>query len=247
MVSSRLIVYSSTCPYQNIALDEALFVSVIKYPRPTCRIWINSEDVVYLGIGKKVKQDVHLSACQSDNVPVIRRFSGGGTVLHDAFTLNYTFALPLEDYPECVSIQKSYYYILDLLNRILKPLSVTLNLSGNSDWTVNGYKISGNAQSRRKNVILHHGTLLLRCFPEKVGRYLAEPPHQPEYREKRSHMDFLTSFEELSVSLDLKSFVKLLRVEWPNFKLENFSSKESLLAEQFVREKYSLDTWNLKI
>ena len=62
---------------------------------------------------------------------------------------------------------------------------------GISDLAVEGKKFSGNAQQRKRDHLLHHGTLLYSFDLDLLPRYLKAPPRQPEYRAQRAHEDFL--------------------------------------------------------
>jgi lipoate-protein ligase A len=60
-----------------------------------------------------------------------------------------------------------------------------------SDLAWQGKKVSGNSQRRTADVFLHHGTLLYDFDPELASRYLLEPKRQPNYRQGRTHAQFL--------------------------------------------------------
>ena len=78
-----LVISSTTEPVLNVALEEALLEAVIAQELPPLlRLWRN-EPCVVLGANRKVDDDVHLETLRSEEVPLIRRCSGGGTVYHD--------------------------------------------------------------------------------------------------------------------------------------------------------------------
>jgi lipoate-protein ligase A len=68
-------------------------------------------------------------------------------------------------------------------------------IEGISDLAVDGRKVSGSAQRRKRNVLLFHGTILYRMQAGIVSRYLKQPKRQPDYRRDRSHCQFLRTID----------------------------------------------------
>ena len=77
----------------NLAYEETLFNDARSWPRPLLLFYVNDPCVV-LGRANATAQWVDAAACAVDGVPVLRRFSGGGTVYHDRDNLNYSFIVP---------------------------------------------------------------------------------------------------------------------------------------------------------
>src|SRR5690606_15006792 len=61
--------------------------------------WESPRHFVVLGYSKKVAEEVHSSGCEAAGIPVLRRASGGGTVLQGPGCFNYTLVLPIEADP----------------------------------------------------------------------------------------------------------------------------------------------------
>ena len=126
-----------------------------------------------------------------DAVPVLRRSSGGGTVLLGTGCLLFSLVLKYERAAELREIRSSYAFILGEIIRILHDAIPEVEAVGISDLAVRGLKCSGNAQQRKRHYLLHHGTLLY-AFPlQRVEEYLHLPERQPEYRQGRDHEAFL--------------------------------------------------------
>lgn len=86
-------------------------------------------------------------------IPLARRISGGGTVYHDNGNLNYSFMLPRTSYsPERV---------FEKVMAAVRSLGLDPRMQGKNSISVGGRKFSGNAFCLRRNVALHHGTLLV--------------------------------------------------------------------------------------
>src|SRR5262249_9077228 len=143
------------------------------------RFWEWPRAAVVLGAGGVLSQDVLEVACHEDNVPILRRASGGGTVLLGAGCLCFTLVLPYERAPALSEIASSYRYILDRIGEALADVLPGIERAGTSDLAVAGQKFSGNAQQRKRRWLLHHGTLLYKFSLELIGRYLRQPVRQP--------------------------------------------------------------------
>ena len=84
-----------------------------------------------------------------------------------------------------------------------KIVSALTNLGISSEWRPisdialknTSQKISGNAQKRGKNFILHHGTILYDFSLLLIEKYLKIPKNYPDYRKNRSHGEFVSNVQ----------------------------------------------------
>ena len=173
-------------PAENLAIDEQLLKAVDQgeYKDGVCRIWESPTYFVVLGLSKKIEHDVHEDACRNDGIPILKRCSGGGTVLQGPGCFNYGFVLPINNDSNLASITSTTSYVLSLVQKALSPHVSGTEQKGISDLVINNIKFSGNAQRRLKHAILFHGTILYDFNLNLVTKYLKEPPIQPEYRKK---------------------------------------------------------------
>jgi len=154
-----------------------------------CRTWETPRPVVVVGRNTSVADHVIQDACLRDAVPVLRRFSGGGAVVLGPGCLNYALGVSFVSYPELEEVAVSFSTIL---RRITAALNVdNLSVAGGTDLTLNGRKVSGNAQRRGRHALIHHGTLLYAFDSRLAARYLRDPRRQPAYRAGRQHTDFI--------------------------------------------------------
>jgi lipoate-protein ligase A len=172
-------------PEQNIAWDDTL----LEREQETFRFWESPVPVVVLGRSGRPELDVNLPACAAEGVPILRRSSGGGTVLLGPGCLNYALVLSLTTRPELTSVARSYEMILGwVVQAIALP---GLEVAG-SDILLDGRKVSGNSQRRTRGWLLHHGTLLYEPMDlSQMERLLHEPVRQPPHRKGKSHAQFL--------------------------------------------------------
>jgi lipoate-protein ligase A len=176
----------------NLALDEALLLEA-EAGRVTevLRFWEWQQPAVVLGSGSILTQDVNEAACRVDDVPIVRRSSGGGTVLLGPGCLCFSLILAYDRTPLVREIRPSYCYILERNREALGGILPNLELAGTSDLAAGGRKSSGNSQQRKRHHLLHHGTVLYGFDISRASRYLHMPVRQPDYRHGRDHTNFL--------------------------------------------------------
>ena len=208
-----LLDLSLPTPEENLALDEALLLESEAahaepgQPHELLRFWESATHFVVLGVAGRIADETRREDCESDEVPILRRGSGGGTVLQGPGCLNYSLVLSLDARPQLRPIHGSYRSILDRVGVALGPAEIARR--GTSDLAVGELKFSGNAQKRKRHTLLHHGTILYSFDTARMSRYLKEPAKQPEYRENRPHGAFVGS-----LSLKIEEIKKRLAAAW---------------------------------
>lgn len=201
-------------PQENILYDNVLLeLAEQGEGKEALRFWESQELFIVLGRIANPATDLRVKKVLADRIPVLRRSSGGGTVLQGKGCLNYTLVLSKER-PEIQDLRRSYQFILGRVIAALKNLGIDAACRPLSDiaLTQNNKKISGNAQKRSKKFILHHGTLLHQFDLKKIEEYLTMPKDVPEYRQSRSHLDFVTNFQGVSVSALKKEITRNFNV-----------------------------------
>jgi len=186
-----------------LARDWDLFQAVeSERVEPMSRSWQTDTTTVVAGRHGDLGRDVIQQACRADGVPVVRRFSGGGTVVLGAGCLNYAVALSLASHPGLNDVAASTRMVLDA---IVEALDVEGLAIDGSDLVIRNRKVSGSAQRRGRRALLQHGTLLYEFDARLAARYLTEPVRRPAYRGRRAHCDFLgnlpLSRDEIQVRL----------------------------------------------
>jgi lipoate-protein ligase A len=224
-------------PADNLALDEALLLQAeAGQAGEVLRLWEWPHRAVVLGSGCRLADDVDEAACAAQGVPILRRSSGGGTVLLGPGCLLFSLVLSYERAAELEAIRPSYAYVLDRVERALADVVPGVELAGISDLAVAGRKFSGNAQQRKRRYLLHHGTLLYAFDLASIGHFLSLPQRQPEYRAGRSHQAFL-----MNLPLPVEELKRRLRAAWnANPRTEEWPAD---LVQKLVAEKYTQPTW----
>src|SRR5262249_51556743 len=124
------------------------------------RVWQWPQAAVVLGSGCRLAEDVDEAACRSGGVPILRRSSGGGTVLLRTGCLCYSLVLSYDRSAGLRDIRASYCYILGRMGDALADILPGIVCAGTSDLAAGGRKFSGNSQQRKRSFLLHHGTIL---------------------------------------------------------------------------------------
>jgi lipoate---protein ligase len=100
-------------------------------------------------------------------------------------------------------------------------------------------KFSGNAQRRRKHFLLFHGTFLLQFDLALIDRFLRMPSKEPDYRQRRSHKDFLTN-----LALPADAVKRALRDAWGAAAALEVVPRDAIAL--LARDKYVTAEWNFK-
>jgi lipoate-protein ligase A len=224
-------------PAENLALDEALLLTAeAGQGGEVLRFWEQSNFAVVLGAGCKLGDDLDEARCLADGVPILRRSSGGGTVLLGPGCLCFSLVLAYERSPLLREVPFSYAYILERLREALTGLLPNIERAGTSDLMAAGRKFSGNAQQRKRHFLLHHGTLLYGFPLERISDYLRIPQRQPQYREGRSHGEFVCNLPVSGEELKHR-----LRAVWEAH--EELTGWTADAVRELVETKYARPEW----
>lgn len=183
-------------PEDNVLFDEALFVIAEKHAGgEVLRFWESSKIFIVMGRIGRLEIEVNIPAVNKDGVSILRRTTGGGTVVQGRGCLNYTLILDKKRDPAIGDLRRSYAWISEQVIRSLRSQNIDAVFRPTSDIALSDgeKKFSGNAQRRGKNFILHHGTILYDFDLTLIARYLQMPKDIPEYRRHRQHSDFVAN------------------------------------------------------
>jgi lipoate---protein ligase len=156
------------------------------------RFWELSKYCVVLGRSNTKETEVYSKKAKEMNLEVLKRSSGGGTVILGPGCLCYSLFIPTIFEP-CNSISKTNNYVMTQLRDALIPHNSSIKIQGITDLCIKHKKFSGNAQRRLKNTLLFHGTFLYNFDLEIISKFLRHPSKEPEYRKNRDHANFITN------------------------------------------------------
>lgn len=237
----RLLDLTLPTPALNLALDEALLLDAGS--DQTLRFWEAPAPFVVLGRSSRYAEEVDVQTCRQAGVPILRRVSGGATIVTGPGCLMYAVTLNLQRRPELADLGAAHRFVLGRVVGALQAIEPTAAVSGTSDLTAlrSGVprKFSGNSLRLARGRLLYHGTLLEHYDLPLISRLLQTAPRQPDYRDRREHDDFVTN---LSAGNDrLKSAI----AEAWDAQPASLADTTRAMADRLVGEKYSLDSWNL--
>ena len=226
-------------PGRNLACDEALLDwCEERKSEGILRIWQPSNYFVVLGYSNKFATEVNVNICAERKIPILRRFTGGGTVLQGPGCLNYSLVVKHQQGGNWQDVTQVYALVLERHRDLVADLtSEPVRIEGTSDLAIQGRKFSGNAQHRKHAYTLVHGSFLLNFELALLEICLPMPSRQPAYRQGRPHGSFLKNLLR-----DPADLAQSLRKAW--------HADEKLLEvplgniEELVNRRYSRADWN---
>lgn len=230
---------------EQLALDEALLdeAHAGRLVMPVVRTWMASAPAVVVGSSSRIDEEVDRAACAAAGVPLLRRPSGGLTVVLGPGCLMWSVIAPL---PAAVApaIERLHSNLLDPLAAALVVAGRPVVRRGSSDLAIvaaeGERKVSGNALRVRRGAVLYHGTLL-DCFDlPLVSRLLRHPPREPGYRAGREHGSFLANLglgrEVIDRAIRRAFAAEVTAGDWP-----------AARVAALVQERYASREWTERL
>jgi lipoate-protein ligase A len=260
-VEALLIPYTHRSGYENMAIDEYLIRLHETAGVPVLRVY--GWKIPAISLGRYQTPDcLDLGACAGDGVEVVRRITGGGAIFHDD-EVTYSFVCTddfagLRNLPVERSYEKLNGFVVDLyrgyglaahfakeeVTRSRPDASAPFCFSGRQEYDifVNGVKIGGNAQKRKRGVVFQHGSIPLTIRMDAVRRYFRFPIEPGKFTSLSMALGREADMHEVVRRLK-ESFKIMLGVELT-------SIAGDPLNDAFVRRmlgcKYRRDAWNLE-
>ena len=255
----------------NMAVDEAILEAATRGDvPPTLRLYDWDPPCLSLGYAQPVS-DVDLDRLQASGWDLVRRPTGGRAILH---TDELTYSVcgsetePALSGDIISSYQRLSSAILTALETIglgvqalpqekpaagTEPEPVCFEIPSNYEITVNGKKLVGSAQSRRRGGVLQHGTLPLTgdltrivqalVFPDENARKTAGERLLSRAATVETALGADVSWDQAADAFST-AFAQTLNLELIPGEL---SPEEHNRAEQLVKERYGNPEWNHRI
>ncbi|MDZ5812176.1 biotin/lipoate A/B protein ligase family protein [Halorubrum sp. AD140] len=257
-----------------MALDEVAAETAAAGGPATLRTYRWEPSCLTLGY-RQDPATVDWSFCEREGIDVTRRQTGGGGIYHDgAGDVAYSVAVPAADVPGelldcyhllCEPVLDAFDrlgidagYVEEPVPELYHPACYLRELhpahdvvagpaGGAGDDATDRRKIAGNAQYRKRDAVIQHGSLTFSVDAERHLGVFADPPVTPaEFRERVVGMDELADVDRA----DAVSAVEAALGDWataePEATLESdgsWSSAELARAEELVETKYGDDGW----
>ena len=240
----KLILRNSTNPYFNIATEEHFLKA---YNEDIIMFW-RSKPSVIIGKHQNTMAEVNINFINKNNIPVIRRISGGGTVYHDEGNINYTIITSSEN-------RENREKLVDFVN-FTKPIIGFLDsmglkavYEGKNNITIKGKKFSGNSAHVFKNRILNHGTILFNTNLNNLESSITPTNYKITDRSVKSiraHVENIAP--QLPKRISIEVFMNKLMNYFKNYfnikSISQLSDSDTTEIDKLVENKYKLWDWN---
>lgn len=263
----RFLDYRSYNIFENMAIDEAIFHETIRNKRePTIRFYGSDPAAVSIGFFQDARKDLNIGQCRRDGIDIVRRITGGRAVFHfNAITYSVIAGDQEEAFPGDIS--GTYSVISKCLIRGLCALGIKASLAEEdrkrktaeisaccfstptkNEILVDGRKICGSAQVKRRGGFLQHGLLFCDFNPDRTAELLLSScaPDRVE-KLKRS----VTAINhELAQPMNVREVCSELRKGFRDelnvaLEEESLTPAEERLKQELVK-KYTDVDWNIE-
>ena len=234
----RLIEFSCVDAYTSMAIDEAIFIGREKLGLPaTLRFYGWRPAAVSIGYFQRI-EDSCLEKYKRQKLTIVRRFTGGGAILHKN-EITYSLACPTNEFIAFSNIEKTQQLIHQAIILALQSLRINAQLKRKQtkkpapyfcfvnpckdDVVEDGQKIVGSAQRRRNRAFFQHGSILMDNTISFEGA-------EKRYKEK--------IIDTLILGFEKKLGIKLV--------LSQLTKEEVKLSRKLRETKYSTQNWNYR-
>ncbi|GAB6189882.1 lipoate--protein ligase [Marinitoga arctica] len=214
----KLIDSKNTNIYYNLAIEEYI---INNFQNDIFIFFWKSKDSIVIGKHQNPWKEINFD--NVENINIARRISGGGTVFHDLGNLNYSIIAPRKILNSDI--------IFEIILKSLNSLSINAYKNYKNDLMYKEYKFSGSAFCIKKDMFLHHGTLLINSNIKKIKKILKINPNI-ETHATISKPSKVINLKEINICID-EDIIK-------NTIINNFSKKLKYKFEK-VPTKYFRD------
>ena len=184
--------------------------------------------IVVCGNANEPSRESNLSRCAELGIPVVKRCGGGGTVLLDSNSLVFSVGTwvvsPFDNKKYFQLLNQAVVDTLGLFDVRLKDLTQ----AGLSDIVFGTRKIAGTSLFRSRQYLLYQASLLLDLSLDLIEQTLLYPSKEPDYRNGRSHRDFLIGIVDIIGSYDRSTLIGFCQAEFAGV-LERLIKSEQTL------------------
>lgn len=240
-----------------MALDAVAAETAAEGGPRTVRVYQWDPSTLSLGY-RTDPADVDWEFCEREGVDVVRRPTGGGAIYHDREgDVSYSVVAPAEELPG--DLMETYELLCQPLltacermgvpagfaereyESIYEPACYLRGIHPAHDVTYDGRKLSGNAQYRRRDSVIQHGSLTYSSRPERTLACFADPDATAEqFRERVCGVD---EYSDVSRAEAVRTLEDAL-AEWCDAEAGGWTDAELERAREIADEKYGDAAWN---
>jgi lipoate-protein ligase A len=239
-----------------MALDEIAAETAAAGGPRTVRVYQWEPGCLSLGYHQD-PETVDWEACQAKGIDITRRQTGGGGIYHDSDgDISYSITAPAAEFPSdlldayhqlCGPVLDAFdrmgvdaSFVEDEADELYTPACYLRALHPAHDIVAGGRKISGNAQYRRKDAVIQHGSLTYSVLADRHLSTFVEPTANTE-----AFVDRVTGIDEQS-DVSRAEAVEALEAalaEWCGATEGSWTDEELDRARKRAAEKYNAAEW----
>ena len=247
----------------NMAIDEAMLLTQQANSQPTLRFYDWLQPAFSFGYFQRISEEVDVAACAAQGIEIVRRMTGGGTVVHGQ-DVTYTIIVPHDSGGFPKDISAAYCTIgnclinglqrldVDVAPQVDKPTvgdvpNICLTNPAQYDTLLNGKKIAGVSQRRNRTGVMYQGYIALDLPPLDV---LALASRQVSFDQvasgKSAAINQSQSTPVFRTQLENAVTVGFEEVIGVRFVGSELSPQEIETAESLAQTKYGTTEWNFR-
>ena len=242
----------------NMALDEIAAETAAEGGPRTLRVYRWEPSTLSLGYHQN-PDTVDWTFCEREGITVTRRPTGGGGIYHDAHgDISYSIVAPADELPG--DLMECYGLLCEPIFDAFEAMGVDARFADEPEPALHepacylrelhpahdvvagrdGRKVSGNAQYRRKDAVIQHGSLSYAVDAERHLATFADPGLDPE-----SFRDRVTGIgEESEIDRDAAvAAVERALADWADADEGAWSDEELERARERAAGKYATEEW----
>jgi lipoate-protein ligase A len=263
--SWRLLYTGNNTAAMNMAIDEVLLRQQGEEALPTLRFYGWTRPSFSFGYFQKIAEAVDLPKCQQRGIDLVRRPTGGGTVIH-GWDLTYSVAVPLDNPLIPKDTLGSYRLISEGIITGLRQLgikaehyseransddmlrNICLTNPTKYDVLIDGKKVAGAAQRRKQGIMLHQGYIALDMPPDDVTNLIATQDDLSQVVTTssiainaihQSQLEKTKLAHAIASGFEATLNIGLIAAELKTMEID--------MAAHLAKTKYETDKWNFKV
>ena len=253
----RLLIMGKNCAAMNMAIDEAILIAQKEQPNPTLRFYDWTKPAFSFGYFQDIASEVDIEACHSEDIELVKRMTGGGTVVHG---WDVTYTLILSRQAGEMGVSETYQQIGRSLVKAFEKLNIPaecynakaaptessenicLTNPAENDVMCNGKKLAGVSVRRNRNGIMFQGYISLDMPPDPILKRVSK---HPEIQEMLCEKSAAINSEGRFISRG--SLIQAICETYEvgiTFNSGKLSQAEKAQAETLTNTKYATAAWN---
>nr|WP_264556203.1 biotin/lipoate A/B protein ligase family protein [Halocatena marina] len=240
-----------------MALDAVAAETAVAGGPRTVRVYQWEPATLSLGYHQN-PEDIDWDFCKREGITVTRRPTGGGAIYHDTYgDISYSIIAPADELPS--DLMETYELLCQPLLDACSVMGVPADFASETapalhepacylrdihpahDVICNGDKLSGNAQYRRRDSIIQHGSLTYHATPERTLNCFVDPGVSTErVHERITGIDEHSDVSRTDAVQMLESTLKT----WANATEDGWTDEERARAREIADEKFERSAWN---